>query len=152
MRKIVSVRVVIDTNILVPSVYMSTNLYRFVMSDNLVLVWNNFMRSEAKRITEDMWVRTYQARLNTSLDKINELLDITFELGDQVLDMPIDWPPASPDRNDDPFLWASVAGHAEYIISHDNRHMLSLGSYEGIPIGKPKDFFDWVKLAHPMNL
>lgn len=63
--------------------------------------------------------------------------------------MPEDWPPASQDRDDDPFLWTAVTGRAEYIISHDRRHMIKLGTFRDISIGTPGNFFEWIEIAHP---
>lgn len=84
------------------------------------------------------------------LTDVNELLHIITELGHQVADMPKSWPNISLDRNDDPFLWAALIGKAGFIISADRKHLLSLKIFKGIPIGKPKDFFAWVKIKHPM--
>jgi hypothetical protein len=81
-------------------------------------------------------------------EKVIELLALLTEAGIEVDDMPADWPPRSIDRKDDPFLWA---GDAEYVISDDLTHMLKLGSFQWIPIGRPGDFFQWVKTAHPMS-
>ncbi|RJQ26241.1 MAG: hypothetical protein C4589_10155 [Peptococcaceae bacterium] len=63
--------------------------------------------------------------------------------------MPKDWPPVSKDRDDDQFLWVALAGDAEYIIS-DDKHLLKLKGSFIIPIGTPENFFEWVKIAHPM--
>lgn len=40
----------------------------------------------------------------------------------------------SPDPDDDMVLECAVAGGADYIVSGDKRHLLALGSYQGIPI------------------
>jgi len=40
----IAVPIVIDTNILVPSLYMATPLLTFVLSGNLIIIWNEFMR------------------------------------------------------------------------------------------------------------
>ena len=74
-----------------------------------------------------------------------------FSVGRKVPDMPEDWPSVTEDRDDDNFLWAAIAGNAEYIITEDSSHMLALKEFSGIPIGTPKDFFNWVNLANPMS-
>lgn len=84
------------------------------------------------------------------LPKAKELLSVIFNLGFNVPEMPNNWPPTSRDRNDDPFLWATVTGKAEYLISNDRRHLLNLRSFKGIPIGTPKQFFQWAKATYPM--
>lgn len=80
-----------------------------------------------------------------------ELLHLAYTFGITVPEMPEDWPPASKDRNDDPFLWTAVAGRAEYILSYDRRHMLRLRNFKGIPIGRPRDFFKWAIATHPIR-
>ena len=49
MSKGIVVPVVIDTNVLVPSVYRSTHLLSFLLSGNLLLVWNTAIYDEAPR-------------------------------------------------------------------------------------------------------
>ncbi len=46
---------------------------------------------------------------------------------------PTTTPPISRDPNDDAFLAAALAGAVDFIVSED-RDLLDLGSYEGIPI------------------
>lgn len=40
----------------------------------------------------------------------------------------------SPDPDDNPILATAIAGQADYLVSGDKRHMLSLGEVEGIPV------------------
>jgi predicted nucleic acid-binding protein len=47
------------------------------------------------------------------------------------------------------FLWIASEVGAEYIITKDKKHLLSLKNYRGIPIGTPRDFFKWVKKMYP---
>lgn len=63
--------------------------------------------------------------------------------------MPVNWPPVSRDRKDDYFLWAAVAGKAQYIVTEDKKHLLVLGSYQNIPIGAPAQFFAWLEKVYP---
>ncbi|HEX8228447.1 MAG TPA: putative toxin-antitoxin system toxin component, PIN family, partial [Chloroflexia bacterium] len=51
--------------------------------------------------------------------------------------VPIDAIASDPDDNK--FLECAVAGGADYIVSGD-KHLLSLGEYEGIRILSPADF------------
>ncbi|MBM7866259.1 putative nucleic acid-binding protein [Heliobacterium gestii] len=106
----VVVPVVIDTNVLVPSLYSYTRIAVFMTYGNILLVWNDFIYDEVLEIME---------RLS-----------------------PID---------DDPFLYAAVEGKAEYIISCDSKHMVSMGNFNNIPIGTPDEFFNWVIQEHPMR-
>ncbi len=47
---------------------------------------------------------------------------------------------ASADPKDNKFLSLAVSGAADAIISGDKKHLLSLGSFDGIPILSPSDF------------
>ena len=47
--------------------------------------------------------------------------------------------PVSGDPEDDIVLGTALAAEAHCIISGDRRHLLSLGSHEGIPILSPRD-------------
>lgn len=143
------VPVVIDTNILVPSLYRRTRIFDFILNGNLVLVWNEFIYNEAVEIIKRMGPN-YQKRIGISPDEVIDLLDLIYDANEKVAEMPSDWPAVSPDRDDDPFLFAAETGKAEYIISADYRHMLKLGNHNGIPIGKPNEFFYWAKINRPL--
>lgn len=108
------------------------------------------MLLEAQEIIKKLAIR-YTQKADVSDSEVHDLLDLILHPNNKVPEMPDHWPPHSPDRDDDPFLWAAVTGKAEYIVSSDVRHMLILKNIYGIPIGKPKEFFDWVKIAYPMQ-
>ena len=46
----------------------------------------------------------------------------------------------SPDRADNKFLAAAVEGKADYLVSADKKHLLSLGEYEGIHMLTARQF------------
>lgn len=48
----------------------------------------------------------------------------------------------SPDPDDDIVLECAVAAEASYIVTGDKRHLLSLQSYQGIPIVSPAAFLE----------
>jgi predicted nucleic acid-binding protein len=98
-----------------------------------------------------MWEQYYCEKIMIDPEMIFRLLGYIFNAGIKVSEMPETWPAASCDRNDDPFLYAAVNGGAEYIISSDRRHMLSLQHFRGIPIGRPQAFFEWVKTTYPIE-
>lgn len=51
------------------------------------------------------------------------------------------WPPiVAVDPDDDVFILCAAAANADYVVTAD-RHLLSLGSYQGIPILTIDDFF-----------
>ena len=71
-----------------------------------------------------------------------ELLSAFCDVGMWVSHKPADWlRVVLHDPDDDHFLWTAEQGHAEYLISID-RHLCSLRSHKGIPIGTPRDFFE----------
>jgi len=144
------VPVVIDTNVIVPSLYMQTHIMKFILDGNLVLIWNNFILEETLKIINKL--SNYYAKSGKDLpteDEVIELLSLILDEDCMVSDMPDDWEFVSSDRDDDPFLFAAEAGNAKYIISLDKRHMISLGSFRGIPIGTPSNFFTWAKEHYP---
>lgn len=142
--------IVIDTNVLVPSLFRSTPLHDAILFGIITPVWNSYILDEAKRITQNMNDEQYSKKIDAaSIESVLRILDCIFDPDYEVPNMPRGWPPVSTDRYDDPFLWAAYIGKAEYIISHDARHMLNLGSYKSIQIGKPRGFWDWIAIAHP---
>lgn len=144
-----TIPVVIDTNVLVPALYIFKPVAEFLISGNLILVYNNQIYQEALDII-DRLADYYLTKADVHSYEAKYLLSIITDNGILVSDMPQNWPPASPDRKDDPFLFAALEGDAEYIISDDKAHMLILKKFRGIPIGKPREFFDWAEIHHPM--
>lgn len=143
-----AVLVVIDTNVLIPSIYSYTHLARFVYEGLLVLVWNDFIYREASEIIGRL-AEYYMRKAGFQAREAKVFLDYMVSIGKKVADMPVDWPYVTKDRDDDNFLWAAIAGNAEYIITEDSV-LLTLKEFRGIPIGTPKEFFCWVKQAHPI--
>jgi len=144
--------IVVDTNVLVPSLYYRSPIAKFILKGNFILVWNNYTYQEAKRIVEKL-SPMYYAKAGVDLDDVLELLTlITMSLGIEVPDMPENWPPVTNDRKDDPFLWAAQCGNAKYIVSEDGKHMVNLKIYKGIPIGEPGSFFSWLKSSYPVQI
>jgi predicted nucleic acid-binding protein len=143
------VPVVIDTNVLVVSLYSKTNLANFLFSGILILIHNHYICEEAREIITRLAPR-YKKISGVASHETLSIFEEIINMGIPVQEMPESWPPVSPDRDDDPFLWTASQGKAEFIISHDKRHMLKLGTFKGIPIGNAKTFFEWVKIKHPM--
>ena len=144
------VPVVIDTNVLVPSLYSYTPIAQFILAGNLVLIWNKYIYDEVNMIINKLANR-YRNKAGVEPEEVITLLDLVTYAGIRVPEMPDDWPPVSTDRKDDPFLWAAMVGNADYIISDDRLHMLKLKSFKGITIGRPGSFFKWVINMHPMT-
>jgi putative PIN family toxin of toxin-antitoxin system len=143
-----AVPVVIDTNVLIPSIYSYTHIARFIYEGLLVLVWNDFIYKEACEII-DRLAEYYMRKAGFQAREAKAFLDYMVSIGKKVANMTEDWPRVTKDRDDDNFLWAAVIGNAEYIITEDGL-LLALKEFRGIPIGTPKEFFCWVKQAHPI--
>jgi len=144
------VPIVVDTNVLVPSLYRKTHILSFLLSGNLLLVWNNFIYFEACKIINRL--SEYYKLKNAGIVAEDALtfLDHITSNGRMVSEMPDKWPNVIVnDRSDDNFLWVAVTGKAEYIVSDDKSHILTLGNFSGIPIGTPGEFFSWVQQVHP---
>lgn len=108
------VPIVIDTNVLVPSIYKVSHITQFILSGHLVPVWNLFIYDEAFKIALRMWEKHYTKAMEPiQLDETLDLLETVFKLGYSVPEMPENWAPVSIDPKDDPFLWAAAAGKAE---------------------------------------
>lgn len=150
MSKNIVVPVVVDTNVLVPSLYWNTWIMEFIRKGNLALIWNDFIYQEADEIIRRL-APVFEPRTGVPAQQVLRYLPDIFIPEYRVREMPARWKRVSPDRDDDPFIWAAYMGGAEFIISDDIRHLLILRSYERIPIGTPKQFFVWVKLVHPME-
>ncbi|WP_265332381.1 PIN domain-containing protein [Zhaonella formicivorans] len=121
----------------------------FILTGNLSVIWNDFIYEEAREIIERLHPK--YSRLGIDYREVVALLDLILDPSDKVSEMPQNWPPVSLDRDDDPFLFAAIEGNAEYIISADIRHMLTLGEFRGIPIGKPINFFSWAQRNRPFR-
>ena len=50
----------------------------------------------------------------------------------------------SSDPDDDKLFSCAVEAHADYIVSGDEKHVLPVGTYEGIQAISPRDFVDTV--------
>ncbi len=140
--------VVIDTNVIVPSLYSTLNIAHFLLSGDLTLIWNNYIFEEGCRIIEKLG-KLYIKKVGVYPDEVIKVFELITSAGYKVDEMPKGWPPISADRKDDPFLFAAYNGNAEFIVSEDRKHMLSLREFMGIPIGKPGSFFRWLISKHP---
>lgn len=148
----VVVPIVLDTNELVPTLYrgLKSNIFRFIIQGNIVLIWNDFIRDEAIEIIERLEPE-YCSKYGVTKEELFEILDLILIEEYKVPEMPEYWKKITMDRDDDNFLFAAYAGGAEYVVSADG-HMLTVKKYKGIPIGRPKQFFLWVKVVHPMKI
>ncbi len=139
------VPIVVDTNVLVPSIYSETFFYHILSFCDFTLLWNEFTRSEAHEII-DRLALNYTNKFDVKLcTESHETLDLLLCHENKVPEMPADWQNYSPDRDDDNFLWVALRGGAKYIITYNQSDLLNLQTFKGIPIGKPHDFKHWAE-------
>lgn len=53
------------------------------------------------------------------------------------------------DPKDDPIIATAVAARADYLVTGDRAHLLPLGSYEGIRIVGPSEFYEILLAGSP---
>jgi len=54
----------------------------------------------------------------------------------------------SPDPEDNSLFSCAIGANADYIVSGDKKHVLSIQNYKGIQILSPKDFVDEIKILN----
>ena len=131
MRWTPRVRVVLDTNILIGAL-----ITKGTPPDRLYQAW---LRGEIELVTSTTQIAEMadvlaRPRLQRFLDA-DEAKAIVENIGTRALIL--DEPPAvnlSPDPKDNPILAAAIAGKADLIVSGDKKHMLALGTVEGVPV------------------
>ncbi len=136
-------RVVLDTNVLIGAV-----ITKGTPPDRLYQAW---LRGEIELVTSipqiaemaDVLVRP---RLQRFLDA-NEAKAIVENIGTRALILD-DLPAVnlSPDPTDNAILATAIAGKADLIVSGDKKHMLALGTVEGIPVVTARESLD--RMSH----
>ncbi|MFZ2109139.1 MAG: putative toxin-antitoxin system toxin component, PIN family [Roseiarcus sp.] len=130
-------RLVIETNVLVSSLFSSTSL-----PTHLIELWRQGLfdlLTSADQLDELMRVTRYpkiRDRLTPALAGrlINELRDLAIVLKD----LPV--VTVSPDPWDNYLLATAAAGGADFLVTGDKRDLLPLGRYGGAKIVTVRDF------------
>ena len=129
--------VVIDTNLIIAARWnprsSSNRIINGVLKGDIDAVYTSEIKNENLHILEKV------KPPKDYLDKILKFYRISKKV---TSDRRIN---ASPDKADNRFLEAAVAGKVDYIISSD-RHLLDLKEFEGVEILKPGDFERSIKL------
>ena len=124
-------KVVIDTNLIIAGRWnprsSSNRIIDMVLEGRLNAVYTTAIKNENLYILEKV------KPPKDYLDKILKFYRISSKV---TSDRRID---ASPDKADNRFLEAAVAGKADYVISSDH-HLLDLKEFEGVKILKPGAF------------
>lgn len=127
-------RTVLDTNVLISSLVFPQGslggIWKPLQEGKYTLLLSPFIVSEAGRKLREKF-GWEESRIQKTLRAVVRKAEVF---------QPKTVPQAIPDDPDDNHIIAcAVEGRAELIVSGD-RHLLKLGSYEGIPIVRPADF------------
>ena len=132
-------RVVLDTNILISALITKgtppDTLYRAWLRGEIELVTSVAQIAEFARVLARPRIR----RL-VDADEANALVE-SIAARAVVLDI-LPEVDISPDPADNPILATAIAGNADFIVSGDKKHVLSLGEIRGIPIVTARDALD----------
>jgi hypothetical protein len=126
------VRLVLDTNIIV-SGFISprqspARLMLAVRQEHAVLLTSRLQLVELADVVSRPRVQRYL--LPGEVRKFQELLEALAV----IVAEPLPEVTTSPDPKDNMILATALAGGAQLIVSGDKRHLLSLKSFEGIPV------------------
>jgi uncharacterized protein len=130
------VRIVLDTNALVSALLThggpAAQLTDLWLDEGFVLVSSAEQLDELRRVLAYPHLRSRisPVQRSTLLENIANVAQLVRPRMDIAV---------STDPDDNVILGTAVAGNADMIVSGDVRHMLGLGSVEGIPIVGPRD-------------
>lgn len=140
-------RVVVDTNVLVSGVISATGSPRALLNAATAHVFDlctsEVLLAELLAVLsrEKFAVRLAQAKITPQ-----RFVDDLRKIADVVLPMSVPRVIAN-DADDDHVLAAALAASANLIASGDKKHVLPLGSYEGIPIVTAREAVDRIGLS-----
>jgi putative PIN family toxin of toxin-antitoxin system len=129
-----TLRIVVDTNILISALTSRRDaaprrIYKAILNAEVTLI----LSIPAIAELEDVLNRPYVAKYHgLNPNEVSQVIDQLAQASEFVAGYII--ATASPDPNDNIFLAAAVEGQANYIVSGDKKHLLSLGEYQGIRI------------------
>lgn len=124
-------RVLLDTNVLIGAAYnqrsASSRIVELIQLGELTILISPAIEQEYDNLIPQA------VRSKDRQEAVWQALDFALSV------TPVDNPPVTEDRADDKFLAAALTGNASAIISND-RHLLAVHPYEGIPILRPGAF------------
>lgn len=137
------VRLVLDTNILIGALITKGTppheLCRAWLRGDIELVTSAAQIAELAEVLARPRIR----RL-VDADEANAILENLAVRALVLNDLPaVD---LSPDPSDNPILAAAIAGNADFIVSGDKKHVLSLGEVDGIPVVTARDVLKGLSL------
>ena len=137
-------RLVLDTNILIGALITKgtppDELYRAWLRGDIELVTSAAQIAELAEVLARPRIR----RL-VDADEANAILENLAVRALVLKDLPtVD---LSPDPSDNPILAAAIAGNADFVVSGDKKHVLSLGEVNGIPVVTARDALKGLSLS-----
>lgn len=140
-RKTGTLRVVLDTNVIVSALHFQKG--------TLSAVWELLLEGEYRLVLSPSIVEEtagiLRGRFLWREEETRNVLKILVRKADVVrVDTILEVVPDDPDDNH--VLACALAGKADLVVSGD-RHLLRLKEYEGIPIVRPMDFLRTLGLA-----
>lgn len=130
--------VVVDTNILVSSIFWSGNPYKIIqkgIDQDIIIFTSNEIINELKRVLK----RDFQLEEQEIQDIIDTLM-LFLHLTETSEKINI----IEDDEKDNIILECAVSCKAEYIVSGDS-HLLNLKEFRGIKILSVKEFIELIK-------
>ena len=129
-------RIVLDTNIFVSALITKgtppDQLYQAWLRNDIDLVTSVAQSDEITDVLTRPKLRGF-----VDPDEAAQMVSAIHLRAIVVDDMPI--PKHSPDPKDDVILATAIAGQAALLVTGDKRHLLALGTIEGIPICTARD-------------
>jgi uncharacterized protein len=140
-----AVRLVLDTNILVSSLIRKDTppylLYRAWRRQRFELLTSVYQLTEVEAVLARPRLQKYVFPEEAQA-MIQGLRTETVQI-----DVAMSTISSSPDPDDNRILAIAIAGQADYVISGDRAHMLSLGEVDGIPIITARQAVDILALT-----
>jgi putative PIN family toxin of toxin-antitoxin system len=108
--------------------------FALCLSDEIILETTRSLREKTRRIR-----RYYPEYSDTQIDRFAELLRATAELSEDLPEIRV----VALDPKDDVIVATALQAKADFLVTGD-RHLLSLGSHDGVRIVPPRQFLDFL--------
>jgi putative PIN family toxin of toxin-antitoxin system len=128
-------RITLDTNVLISSLMVAggsaDQVVRFVRDGEVEMVLSQFVLDELARVLTEKFELPPKA-VQKAVQRFQRLATIV----EPILTIDI----IKEKENDNRILECAVAGKVDYLVTGDKRHILPLGSIQGIPIVGVSEF------------
>ena len=134
MRKL---RIVVDTNVIVSTFYGGNpdQVLKYIEDNQAILLISKEILKELNRVlTAVLKDDIYITRLINFIKLKGVMIN-----PQQKLNI------IKKDPSDNKFLECAVSGRADYIVSGDKKHLLSLKKFQNIPILNPREFLEKIQ-------